>query len=192
MMWEYLWARAVITSSVERMVALHGEACVMSHIGAKLRFAFKAKWVAPWLRIWNARIHMLLVKPSQAPEMPEYEPCSPCLNCQPNLLMFPGLQLGAWNTRILEPSSSRRTENLNHCPVSVLQPNCRPVPGITFQLVFQHDCWCLTEGRETTLVLSASKNLGDSILEPWVVRLEEQRKSNIIWLIFSLKSLLWL
>lgn len=55
--------------------------------------------------------------------------------------------------------------------------------------------WLLVlNGRQRNhfIVLSASKNLGDSILEPWVVRLEEQRKSNIIWLIFSLKSLLWL
>lgn len=160
-------------SSAERMVVLHGdvphksnaEICFQGQVGGSL---------AQDLKCQDARVAGKAITSSRNARV--WALSSPCSHCQQSLLMFPRLQLGAWNTRILEPSSSVRTETWNHCAVSALQPNCRPAPGITCQLVFQHDCWCLTESRETTLVLSASKNLGDSVLEPWVVRLEEQRK----------------
>lgn len=111
---------------------------------------------------------------------------SPCLHCQQNLLVFPKLQ--SWEPGTCKSSNQavqRGWKALNHCAVSALatelqalrraQHQC-PTPEITFQGVFQQDGWCLTDGRETTFILSAIQNLGDSILEPWVVRLEEQRK----------------
>lgn len=161
----------------------------VSYRRANWRFASKAKWVAG-LGFWNARIPMLLIKPPKAPEMPVYNRHQnleqPCLHCQQNLLpRFPGFRaqsLEHTNPLNKQLQRGQKTKSLCHFrfnnQTAGLEkgPALCPMPEITFQFVFQQNCWCLTESRETTPILTAIQHLGETVLEPQVVGLEDRRK----------------
>lgn len=185
-MCEYLWACAVTTwiQSWENDCASCGDTCDVLY-RRKLEICFQGQ-VGGSLS-WDVKCQdtCVLVKPSQAPEMPE------CVHCQQNhLLVFPRVQSWEpWTPDSSQQPVQRGQKTKSLCCCLLYQTIGRergsglcPTPAWSFQVVFPQDCWCLTESRESTFIPTAIHNFGDSILEPWVVRLEEQEP----WCIFLL------
>lgn len=192
-MCEYLWACAVTTwiQSWENDYASCGDTCDVAY-RSKLEICFQGQ-VGGSLS-WDVKCQdtCVLVKPSQAPEMPECElwAARVCTASKTSSSCSPESKARSLEHPIPLNKQFKEDRRLNHCAVSASSNKLQAVRGAPacvlpvreVSKLFSNNCWCLTESRESSLIPTAIHNFGDSILEPWVVRLEEQ----IPWCIFLL------
>lgn len=80
---------------------------------------------------------MLLKSHNKLPKCLSVNPEQPLFAMPAKLPRVPQTPAGSLDHP--NPGTKQFSEDRD-CAVSALQPNCRPAPEITFQLVFQRDC----------------------------------------------------